>query len=97
MKRERRTFSKEYKSEAVEQLLSGKRLKDVSKLLGVSESVLIRWRKTYQTEGEDAFRGHGNRTGVEEENRKLMVENRRLKDELEFLKKVSTYFVKNRS
>ncbi len=96
MKRERRTFSKEYKAEAVAQLQSGKRLRDVSKLLGVSESVLIKWRKAYETEGLDAFRGQGNRTAVEEENRKLTVENRRLKDELEFLKKVSTYFAKNR-
>ena len=96
MKRERRAFSKEFKTEAVELLLSGKKLKDVSKMLGVHQSVLVKWRHAHETEGADAFRGHGNRTALEEELRQTKVENRRLKDELEFLKKVSTYFVKNR-
>lgn len=96
MKKERRAFSKEFKTEAVELLLSGKKLKEVSAMLGVCQSLLVKWKKSHENEGADAFRGHGNRTAVEEENRKLTVENRRLKDELEFLKKVSTYFAKNR-
>lgn len=84
-KRRRRKFSKEFKSEAV-RLLSTRSLTEVAESLGISASLLCRW--------QEAFRGNGNRTGMEEELRRLRKENADLREEKEILKKAAAYFAK---
>lgn len=90
----RRKFSKEYKLEAV-RLLEQRGFKAASESLGVDKSSLYQWRKQIAAEGAEAFRGNGNRTALEEENRQLRLEIRRLREEAEILKKASAYFAKN--
>ena len=69
--------------------------KEASESLGIDKSSLYQWRKEIESEGAEAFRGNGNRTALEEENRQLRLEIRRLREEAEILKKASAYFAKN--
>ncbi len=94
--KKRRTYTKEYKQEAVRLVTSGGRsLAEIAKSLGVHENVLAKWVKAAKMEGEDAFRGSGKRTAVDEENFRLRLKVKSLEQELEFLKKVSQYFAKD--
>lgn len=96
MGRTRRVFDKEFKAEAVRLARSGGRtVSEVAKSLQLNPVLLSRWLKAAETEGADAFRGRGNRTAVEEELHQLRQKNKQLEQELEFLKKVSRYFVKD--
>ena len=90
----RRKYSKEYKVEAV-RLSEQRGAKAASESLGIDVSLLYQWKKLLELEGAEAFRGNGNRTALEEENRQLRLENRRLREEAEILKKASAYFAKH--
>ena len=91
----RRKFSKEFKQEAVRLVEAGGRSAgEVATSLSISQSLLSKWIQSKTEDGEEAFRGNGKRTGVEEELWRLKLENKRLSMELEFLKKVSRYFAK---
>jgi transposase len=93
-KQPRRKFSKEFKGEAV--ALTAKRsVAEVAASLGLSESMLSRWKRAQATEREDAFRGNGNRTQLEEELRRLKQENAELREEAQILKKAAAYFAKH--
>jgi len=63
--------------------------------LGIDISSLYEWKRQLSTDGAEAFRGNGNRTGLEEENRELRLEVRRLREETEILKKAAAYFAKH--
>ena len=89
----RRKFSKEYKEEAV-RLAEKQGVGAACESLGIDTSMLYQWRKQLQSDGAEAFRGNGNRTAVEEENRQLKLENRRLREEADILKKATAYFAK---
>ena len=82
--------------EAVSLLEDGDRTyREVAESLGISYSQLRKWKLALESEGEDAFRGKGNRTAAEAKLHLLEQENRRLKEENEILKKASAYFAKN--
>ena len=91
----RKTYKKEFKLEAIRLVEGGRSIKDVSEDIGISAPTLRRWCKELESEGEDAFRGQGNRTALEEEIRRLRHENKQLREEREILKKASAYFAKN--
>lgn len=96
MGKKRRKFSKEFKQEAIRLVETGKRpAGEVAASLDISPSLLSKWLQSSSEEGDEAFRGNGKRTGVEEELWRLKLENKRLTMELEFLKKVSRYFAKD--
>lgn len=69
-------------------------IREVAKSIGVHEVQLSRWKKQLGSKGTEAFPGQGKRGGLEEENWRLKLENKRLKEEMDFLKKVSRYFAK---
>lgn len=89
----RRKFSKEFKVEAV-RLSEQRGARAASESLGIDISLIYHWKKALESEGSEAFRGNGNRTALEEENRQLRHEVRRLREEAEILKKASAYFAK---
>lgn len=93
-KRTRRTFSKEFKQEAL-QMCQSQSISEVARSLGIHENLLYKWKRLAEEEGADAFRGRGNRTELEEQLRSLKLENARLKEEAEILKKASAYFTKH--
>ena len=92
---ERRVFTKEFKDEAVRQCTTGGRSQpEVALSLDTRPGLLGKWVSALRKDGADAFRGNGNRTVEENELWTLKQENKRLSQELEFLKKVSRYFVR---
>lgn len=94
--RARKTYSKEFKEEAVRLLEGGERtLREVAASVGVDYGLLRKWKMALEKEGQDAFRGRGNRTAIEAELHLLREENRRLKEEQEILKKAAAYFAKH--
>ncbi len=91
----RREFSIEFKRDAVSLVLDqGYSRKDAASSLGLHPSVLSRWVREHQQEGNDAFRGKGRPRVDQEELRRLRDENKRLKMEKEILKKAAVFFAK---
>lgn len=91
--KKRRVYDKEFKGEAVRLATKGDRtISDVAENLKINPGLLGKWIKSGREEGPEAFRGQGKRTAIEEEIWQLKLENRRLEQELDFLKKVSRYF-----
>lgn len=92
----KRTFTKEFKQEAVKLATAkGRTIREVANSLNIRENLLSKWINAEKTEGEDAFRGSGKRTATDEENWRLKLKVKGLEQELEFLKKVSRYFAKD--
>ena len=97
MGRTRRTYTREYKVEAVRLASVGdKSLTQVARELGVRPDLLREWK--YQVEGagsaEEAFAGRGGPLSAEEEIQRLRREVEELKQEREFLKKAAAYFAR---
>jgi transposase len=93
MTKKRKTYTKEFKIEAVRLLKrSGRSQEAIAQELGISSSSLSRWKKKYGEDGEDAFPGHGNLTPEKERIRQLERENEILKQERDILKKAITIF-----
>jgi transposase len=93
MAKEQRTFTKEFKMEAVRLAeTSGKPITELARELGVSDSTIHNWRKQLAEHGSDAFPGSGHQTPVEEENRRLKRELEIVKQERDILKKAIIVF-----
>ncbi|MBO8138859.1 MAG: transposase [Desulfotomaculum sp.] len=94
----RRTYTKEFKKEAVELLkTSGKSAAAVARDLGINVTNLRRWRQQFQELGDASFPGQGNRkpgTPEEEEIRRLKRELEIIKEERDILKKAVAIFSK---
>lgn len=93
-KKKRKTFSSEFKKEAI-RMCEGRLVTEVAKSLGIHSNSIYRWRLELATEDVDTFRGKGNRTVLEEENRQLRQRVLQLETEAEILKKAAAYFAKN--
>lgn len=97
-KRDRRTFTREFKVEAVRQVVEKNRtMAEVARELGVGAGLLGRWKEQLVEDQEQAFPGKGRLKVADEELRRLERENRQLRLELEFVKKTAAYFAKERS
>lgn len=94
----RRTFSSEYKRQAVALIIEeGISVKKVSNELHVHENSLYRWVQEVEQHGERAFPGKGSRDYIAQNKlKKLEKENERLKEELEVLKKFQVFLKKNK-
>ena len=89
----RKVYTPEFKLQAV-QMITDQRLSvaEVARRLGVSESRLHEWKKAVAAQGADAFPGSGHQTPLEEENRRLKAEVKRLEMERDILKKATAFF-----
>ena len=82
----RRRFDRDFKLSAVKLLESSARpLAQIARSLGIHESMLRRWRNQVRAKGKAAFDDLGRSVGSEVV--RLERENRRLKRELEMVKK----------
>lgn len=91
--RMRRTFTREFKVEAVRMVTQGgHRLSQVARDLDLDPKLLRRWREALQQEGAEAFPGKGHLKPEEEEVRRLRREIDRLREEREILKKALAIF-----
>jgi len=101
MTEKRRSFTREFKLEAVRLVTDGKQsVSEVSQKLGIRPDMLRAWKR--QVEGgagdamKDVFRGHGKVPSQEEELRRLRREVEQLSQERDFLKKAAAYFAKEK-
>ncbi len=92
----RRRFRREFKLEAVRQVIREDRTqKQVAEELGLNANLLGRWVKQHRSDPSQSFPGNGNLKARDKEVEDLRRRVARLKGELSFLKKVSGYFAKN--
>jgi transposase len=94
MARIRRTFTKEFREEAIRLVKRGDRtMAEIGRNLGVSDKTLWNWSHRADV---DAGKGRpGELTTTErEELRKLRRENAQLREEREILKKATAFFAK---
>ena len=68
---------------------------EAARQLGLRDTQIRAWKKQFDAEGAKAFPGNGNRGVLEEEVHRLRVENKRLVQERDLLKKVSALFAKD--
>jgi transposase len=91
--KKRRGFTKEFKIEAVKLVTEqGYKISEASRNLGISTSVLRRWRDQIQDDGEQAFPGKGHMTAEKEELFRLRKQVKQLQIERDILKKATTFF-----
>ncbi len=94
--KERKQYTKEFKAGAARRVTEqGRTISDAAKSLGVSPWTMSRWVKAAKTEGTAAFRGHGQRTPLEQENFELRQQVKQLEEERAILKKAAAYFARH--
>ena len=98
MGRSRRMYSREFKIEAVKQVVEqGRSVSEVAAGLGVHATLLARWKTELLAEGAVAFRGNGKLSAADEEVRRLRRELAIAQQERDILKKAVAYFAKDKS
>jgi transposase-like protein len=92
----RKTFSREFKLEAIRAMESGKKqASDLARELGVPRNRLYKWRDQLQRDGQEgAFPGSGRQSGQAAELTALQREVDRLREENEILKKAAQFFAR---
>lgn len=93
----RKTFSKEFKLEAVRQLeQSDKSPNDIAIDLGVRRNQLYKWQEQLNKQGDAAFRGSGRRSVEQsDEVTRLRKELAEVTLERDILKKAAAYFARD--
>ena len=95
MARARRTYTPEFKAEAVKLVTEqGYAVAEAARSLGLSDNLIRNWRQALEAQGEHAFPGRGNLSPFEAENRRLRAENQRLLAERDILKKAAAFFAR---
>ena len=98
MGRSRRKHSREFKIEAVKQVVAkGRSVAEVADGLGVNANMLSRWKTELESEGGVGFPGNGKGTGTDEEVRRLRRELATAQQERDILKKAVAFFAKAKS
>lgn len=97
MVRRRKTFTKEFKLEAVRRLRETKRpATELAMELGIRRNQLYKWADQLDSRREKAFSGGGRpKKDDQSEVVSLRQENERLREEVEILKKAAAYFAKD--
>ena len=89
----RRRFSREFKLEAVRQVVSeGRTRRAVAEELGINARQLNRWRTAAKRDGETAFLGQGN--ARDEEMMRLRLKLAKVEQERDFLREAAAYFAR---
>jgi transposase len=90
----RRTYTLEYKREAVQLVKSGRRVADAARSLEISEQTLSNWLKADQSGKLNGPARGSTLTTEQMEIRRLRAENAQLKMERDILGKATAYFAK---
>jgi transposase len=95
MPRPRRTYTPEFKTEAVKLVTEqGYSVAEAARSRGIHETLLRSWRQALQDKGDQAFPGHGKSPAVEEELRRLRADNKRLLAERDILRKAAAFLAR---
>ncbi len=79
MSKSRRSYTREYKSEAVKMLTrQGISAGEAGRRHSFNSNLILRWKQELEAEDSNAFPGNGNRSPMEEELHRLRAENKRL-------------------
>jgi len=98
MAKTRRTFTPEFKAEAVRRIAGqGKSLAEVARELGLGERMLRACKQALAAGGDRAFPGQGHLPAHDEELRRLRAEVKRLTMERDVLKKATAFFARESS
>jgi transposase len=90
MARKRRTYTPEFKAEAVKLVTEqGYAVAEAARSLGIGETLLRSGKQALKIQGDQAFPGHGKLPPFEEELRRLRAENQRLRQKRDILKKAT--------
>jgi transposase len=93
MARKRRTYTSEFKAEAVKLVSEqGYSVAEAARSLGIHDTLLRSWKQALVGQGDQAFPGQGKLPPFEEEMRRLRAENQRLRAERDILKKATALF-----
>ena len=95
MPKKNRVFTKEFKVTACELVkTTSASVPVIAAKLGVHEVLLYKWVRQYDTYGDEAFVGTGNKRSQEARFAKMEREMDLLRQENEILKKAAAYFTK---
>jgi transposase len=95
MAKRRRTYTREFKVEAVKLVTEqGYSVAEAARSLGVHETLLRSWKQALRAQGDQAFPGQGHLPAIEEELRRLRAENKRRQAERDILKKAAAFFAR---
>src|SRR5712692_8893560 len=90
--RVRRTFTPQFKRDAVALVLGGRSVNKPAHDLGLARSLLQRWRTQRGRQAEDAFPGTGRQPPAADEVRRLQQRLSDVTEERDILKKALAYF-----
>ena len=90
--RVRRTFTPQFKRDAVAMVQSGKSVTEVARNLGIGHSLLQYWKNQAEKKEQEEFPGHGKTSPELEEIRRLKSELEDVREERDILKKALAYF-----
>lgn len=98
MGKSRRRHSREFKLEAVKQVVElGRPVSEVADSLGVNRNMLSAWKRQLLAEGALAFGGQSKRSEADEEIARLRKELAIARQERDILKKAAAYFANDKS
>ena len=98
MANQRRTFSEEFKREAVALVVEhGYSYAAAGRSLGIRGNLIGRWTRQLEEDALAVFPGKGKRTAEQQRIHELETECRRLRMEKEILKKATVFFAKESS
>ena len=98
MARTRRTYTTEFKTEAVKLVTDklvteqGYSVAEAARSLGLNDNLIRTWKQALQGQGAAAFPGQGKLPAIEDELRRLRADNKRLLAERDILKKATALF-----
>ena len=95
MSTKQKTYSNEFKEEAVKRVMSGIPASQVARELDINVNSLYTWKQRYMKHPEQPFVGSGKLHKEDEEKRQLRRRIKELEQENEFLKKASAFFAKH--
>lgn len=85
----KKTFSKEFKLQVVQQLQTGKNVVEVARDHDLKQELVWAWKRAYNKDPVHAFAGKGNSVSMETRNAELERKIGQLYLQVEFLKKVN--------